>query len=339
MSALKPGPSRLTKFLTVPLLVGGMLVLALTFASGGIARADAASRLDYIDEHLKECMQIKGLDMDTCEEQLGQAFDRRQMQTSKSYLEGLMKDRSGIRLPSPVPESQISRIWNFVHSLSLDFHDEADGCWARADIIAKQLGSQFGVQTFLLKAAGHIRVTPQHLPLSGLQISWRYHIAPLIMIKKDNGQNELRVIDPTLFPNTLPTALTWLQRLEKESSGRLEFSLEQVQQSLPNPEPVFRKYRLPDRRSPLAREMVGTLHRWLQNNPVDLPVEIQSWPPLQIQKMIEKAVSSEARCSGTGQEQICGVYFLLPEHRLYCRWHLPLAQPAQAELECFPYVR
>ena len=128
---------------------------------------------------------------------------------------------------SVLSEEELGSFFNFVSTRSyIPFHVKWDGCFGRAYLmitVANRKNIELGklVIDVLNKDTEVIEVmSPDHK----WKLRWYYHVAPYVYVEKENGDLELRIIDPSLFDR----AVTRGEFVEKLTSHNPAVEIEQV---------------------------------------------------------------------------------------------------------------
>ena len=90
-----------------------------------------------------------------------------------------------------------------------------DGCYARAHLMAKKFEEK-GIYTEKAWVQGNLEYQAPDA-----KISWRHHVAPVVLVKQPDGKIGRYVIDPSVSSQPLP-AEKWATNLAKQKSAKLE---------------------------------------------------------------------------------------------------------------------
>lgn len=85
-----------------------------------------------------------------------------------------------------------------------------DGCYARAHLMARRFEAE-GVRVDKVWIKGNLYV-PE------VNISWNFHVAPIVYVKDKNGMVKKMVIDPSLFDKPV-TVEEWDKKMTKQTIG------------------------------------------------------------------------------------------------------------------------
>lgn len=122
-------------------------------------------------------------------------------------LEKLADSKPQDKYPS---EKDVQKIFKKAQSMSdIPFGYKYDGCYARAHIMARRF-EKMGMKVKKAWIKGEL-----HVP--GTDITWGYHVAPLIEAKDKKGNIVQYVLDPSLTDKAV-TLDEWVATMEKKSS-------------------------------------------------------------------------------------------------------------------------
>jgi hypothetical protein len=100
------------------------------------------------------------------------------------------------------------------------FKFPADGCYARAHLMVRRLQAKgykpYKVWTFA--NGDSLQVRTQNDPRG--QVTWRYHVAPIIRVRLKDGRQGWYVIDPALFDR--PMSIKGWTKVQKKASSQYE---------------------------------------------------------------------------------------------------------------------
>lgn len=128
---------------------------------------------------------------------------------------------------SILSEKELDEFFNFVATRSyIPFHVKWDGCFGRAYLmitVANRKNIELGklVVDVINKDQEVIEVMS---PDNKWKLRWYYHVAPYVYVEKDNGDLELRIIDPSLFDR----AVTRREFVDKLTTHNPAVEIEQV---------------------------------------------------------------------------------------------------------------
>lgn len=128
---------------------------------------------------------------------------------------------------SVLKEAELNEFFEYVSTRSyIPFHVKWDGCFGRAYLmitVANRKNIELGkiVIDVLNKDEEVMEVMS---PDNKWKLRWYYHVAPYLYVEKENGDLELRVIDPSLF--TKP--VTRNEFISKLTSTNPNVEIEQV---------------------------------------------------------------------------------------------------------------
>jgi hypothetical protein len=98
------------------------------------------------------------------------------------------------------------------------FHFPADGCYARAHLMIRRMQKQgfkpYKVWSFANGDSLYVK-TKWH-PKG--EVTWRYHVAPLLRVRTKDGKQAWYVIDPSLFPE--PVTIARWRNIQKHPKSR-----------------------------------------------------------------------------------------------------------------------
>jgi hypothetical protein len=91
-----------------------------------------------------------------------------------------------------------------------------DGCYARAHLMIKRMQAR-GLKP--AKVWSFANGEPLHVKrTNGTYVTWRYHVAPMLRVRLNNGKQAWAVMDPSMFPGPVPVS-KWGQA-QKKPNGR-----------------------------------------------------------------------------------------------------------------------
>ncbi len=116
------------------------------------------------------------------------------------------------------PEHAIELFNKMKNQPQIPFDYPADGCYARAHEMSMLLEKE-GVITGKAFIEGDLRVeTPSS---TKGYVEWRYHVAPMLVVKERENSYKIYIIDPSIFDKPVPVE-EWQKIQTKHFSGRME---------------------------------------------------------------------------------------------------------------------
>jgi len=114
--------------------------------------------------------------------------------------------------------AQANQVFRWMAGQSdISYRYPADGCYARAHLMIRRMVRRgmkpWKVWTFANGESLYVRTS--NIP-SG-HVEWRYHVAPILRVRLQNGKQRWYVIDPSLFRRPVPIA-TWKNAQRRPSS-------------------------------------------------------------------------------------------------------------------------
>lgn len=120
---------------------------------------------------------------------------------------------------SILSEEELNEFFQFVSTRSyIPFHIKYDGCFGRAYrmiVVGNRKNIELGklVIDVINKDEEVIEVlSPDHQ----WKLRWYYHVAPFVFLEKDNGDLEMRILDPSLF-NRPVSRFEFIDKLTKDN--------------------------------------------------------------------------------------------------------------------------
>jgi hypothetical protein len=130
------------------------------------------------------------------------------------HFEGLRRFQSSAQATALTPEELEATFQKILNMKDIPFEYAQDGCYARAQVISSRLADE-GILTEKIWIAGN--VGPEKKP----DITWVYHVAPVVHVRLEDGKIERRVLDPSVA-NAPLTPEEWAKLSDRNSSASPE---------------------------------------------------------------------------------------------------------------------
>lgn len=131
-----------------------------------------------------------------------------------------------------------------------------DGCYARAHLMARRF-EDMGVEVNKIWMKGELAVETEGEDT----IEWNFHVAPVVSVKGDDGNQKQYVIDPSIFGGPVPVE-EWVGRITKPS-----FKVEETEYPFPNNSAMYKRnsYAFSNSTPYLPNDLVGMSEEYKMN--------------------------------------------------------------------------
>jgi hypothetical protein len=122
---------------------------------------------------------------------------------------------------SSISYEYLDEIFDYLEAQEhIPFKYPEDGCYARAHEMSR-LMKEKGIITGKTFIEGDLRVETPNSPKG--YVEWWYHVAPIVVVNHPDGQEQVYVIDPSIFKKPVPVQ-EWYNIQTKHQNGRKDDS-------------------------------------------------------------------------------------------------------------------
>jgi hypothetical protein len=109
--------------------------------------------------------------------------------------------------------AEAKRVFDWLAGMQdISFGYVDDGCYARAHLMIQRMQAR-GLRP--AKVWSFANGEPLHVKrTNGAYVTWRYHVAPMLRVRLNNGKQAWAVMDPSMFPGPVPIS-KWSQAQKK----------------------------------------------------------------------------------------------------------------------------
>lgn len=128
---------------------------------------------------------------------------------------------------------EIQQVFNSIYKTGIEFNFPQGGCQQRAQIMSMMLKQAYQIEhckvwlfapcDLYFKDSRKLIITDKNNLCKNNQIAWGYHVAPAVMVKKENGGIDTMIIDPSMKSEGPILLRDWFKTMQNSEVSKYTF--------------------------------------------------------------------------------------------------------------------